>query len=185
MENTLHSFSDLGDRFWTWFWGESPIVQAQFWNSIWGAVLGASFYLLLRNYKLLSTRTYNPKFDRANKVRLVLGVVSGAILPQVLALSGQGEATRQFQAGLVAILGGFSAEAVELILQRFVEVLVAVVRGDNSTAIEAEKQKFEAKVKTEESKRNSLARDRLMKAKATAPDQPTKDAIDQALAAMG
>ena len=33
---------------------------------------------------------------------------------------------------MLALLGGFSARAVELILQRLVEVLLAAVRGDGS-----------------------------------------------------
>jgi hypothetical protein len=47
------------------------------------------------------------------------------------------DALKSLSPAIVGILGGFSAEAVQLILQRLVEVLVSLVRGDNSNQVEA------------------------------------------------
>jgi uncharacterized protein GlcG (DUF336 family) len=39
--------------------------------------------------------------------------------------------------GVLPILGGYAAEAVEQVLQRLVEVLLALVRGDGSAQLQA------------------------------------------------
>ncbi|MEQ1749118.1 MAG: hypothetical protein ABL974_06820 [Prosthecobacter sp.] len=161
---------------------DSVLKEREFWNVLFGSCLGASFYLLLRNYKLLIERTYNPRYDKANIVRLTIGVVSGAILPQLLVAAGQPMGS--LYPGLVAILGGFSAEAVEAILQRLVEVMLAAVRGDNSAKIEADMREYKAKLSEEQSKRNSAARDKLASAKAE-PDLEKRQAmIDEALSVL-
>ena len=51
--------------------------------------------------------------------------------PQISGKLGT-ELDQSLSPGVIALLGGFSARAVELILQRLVEVLMAAVRGDGS-----------------------------------------------------
>lgn len=108
--------------------------------------MGASFYNLLTLQPYLHDRSFDPKYNNAYVVRMVTGVVSGVILAIVWgfkpAANGGGQqgfdTLRAFTTpAIIAILGGFSAEAVEQILQRVVEVMVTLVRGDNSGAAEA------------------------------------------------
>jgi len=65
------------------------------WNAFWGAGLGASFYILLRTQPHLRDRS---------------GPAPGKSLT-----SGAGAALTP---GVLAIVGGFAAEAVELVLRR-------------------------------------------------------------------
>jgi len=167
-----------------WLNGSTSLGDRTFWNTLFGAVLGASFFLLLRNYKLLVTRTYDPRFDKANIVRLTIGVVSGAILPQLLTMTGNLESGKEVQAGLYAIMGGFSAEAVEAILQRLVEVMLATVRGDNAAKTDADMREFKAKLTEEQSKRNTAARDKLASAKAEPDADKRARMIEDALSAL-
>ena len=93
----------------------------------------------------LENRTFDPKYNSAYLARFVIGMVAGVILafvvPSMLGLSqksGVGaDAIKLLSPAVIGILGGFSAEAVQQILQRFVEVLLSLVRGDNSTQVQA------------------------------------------------
>src|SRR4029077_16789989 len=74
--------------------------------------------------------------------RFVIGMVAGVILAYVWAYLFSDQAASKsalsyFSPGIIGILGGFSAEAVQQILQRLVEVLLSLVRGDNSAQIQA------------------------------------------------
>lgn len=113
-----------------------------------GACLGAFFYLLIKLQPYLENRSFDPKYNSAYLTRFVTGVVAGVILAYVAAAifrrggestpgTGIGEAIKSLSPAIVGIVGGFSAEAVEQILQRLVEVLLSLVRGDNSAQVEA------------------------------------------------
>jgi len=108
-------------------------------NALCGAALGASFYVLLRTQPYLKDRSYNPKYNASYLVRFGTGIIAGVILataigPQLDLSTG---AAKALTPGVLAILGGYAAEAVEQILQRLVEVLLAVVRGDGSSQAQA------------------------------------------------
>lgn len=120
-------------------WLSSLETSASFWtslNAFFGAVLGASFYVLVKTQPYLANRSYDPKYNASYISRFFTGVIGGLILSIALGpfISGKlGTALDQsLSPGVIALLGGFSARAVELILQRLVEVLMATVRGDGS-----------------------------------------------------
>jgi len=113
--------------------------SVSFWpsiNAFFGAMLGASFYVLVKTQPYLANRSYDPKYNASYISRFFTGVTGGMILSIALGpfISGKlGTALDQsLSPGVIALLGGFSARAVELILQRLVEVLMAAVRGDGS-----------------------------------------------------
>ena len=113
--------------------------SVSFWTSInafFGAMLGASFYVLVKTQPYLATRSYDPKYNASYISRFFTGVIGGLILSIALGpfISGKlgTELDQSLSPGVIALLGGFSARAVELILQRLVEVLMAAVRGDGS-----------------------------------------------------
>ncbi|WP_116117888.1 hypothetical protein [Paraburkholderia sp. BL6669N2] len=93
-----------------------------------GAVLGASFYVLLRAQPYLVNRSYDPKYNAMYISRLITGVVAGIILSIGLQ-EAIGHSNAAFTPGALAILGGYAAEAVEVILKRLVDVLLAIFQG--------------------------------------------------------
>jgi hypothetical protein len=110
-------------------------------NAVAGAALGASFYVLLKTQPYLVSRSYDPKYNAVYFARFITGLIAGVILATAIGPafreklgSGTGAALTP---GILAILGGFAAEAVEQLLQRLVEVLLTLVRGDNSAQIQA------------------------------------------------
>jgi hypothetical protein len=119
-------------------------LTGQFWTSVnvvFGAGLGASFYILVKTQPYLVNRSYDPKFNASYISRFITGVIGGVILaialgPFLTAKLGN-DLGKSITPGILALLGGFSAEAVELILQRMVDVLLAAVRGDGSAAVQA------------------------------------------------
>lgn len=119
-------------------------TSSTFWtslNAFFGAVLGASFYVLVRTQPFLANRSYDPKFNASYISRFFTGIIGGLILSIALGpfISGKlgTEVDQSLSPGVIALLGGFSARAVELILQRLVEVLLAAVRGDGSEEAKA------------------------------------------------
>src|SRR5690349_15805819 len=102
-------------------------------NAFCGAAAGASFYILISSREYLLGRTYDPRYNMVYLIRFFTGLVAGIILASALGpiLTPKFGDGAQFALtpGILAILGGFSADAVQLILQRLVDVLVTVVRG--------------------------------------------------------
>lgn len=108
-----------------------------------GAALGAAFYVLLKTQPYLVNRSFDPKYNSVYISRFITGVVGGVILAITIPQIGTGT-TKNLTPGVLAILGGYAAEAVEQILQRLVEILLAAVRGDGSAQIEAKVAKEQA-----------------------------------------
>jgi hypothetical protein len=120
-------------------WLDGLAVSDTFWtslNAFFGAVLGASFYVLVKTQPYLANRSYDPKFNASYISRFFTGIIGGLILSIAFGpfLSGKlgTELGQSLSPGVLALLGGFSAEAVEVILQRLVEILLTAVRGDAS-----------------------------------------------------
>lgn len=110
-------------------------------NAFAGAALGASFYVLLKTQPYLVTRSYDPKYNAVYFARFITGLIAGVILATAIGPAfrdkfGSGGAAA-LTPGILAILGGFAAEAVEQLLQRLVEVLLTAVRGDGSAQVQA------------------------------------------------
>ncbi len=110
-------------------------------NALCGAGLGATFYILLNTREHLVTRSYDPKYNSVYFVRLITGLIGGVILATtvgpMLTTKTEEASGFSFTPGVLAILGGFAAEAVQQILQRLVEVLLTVIRGDGSADAQA------------------------------------------------
>jgi len=109
-------------------------------NAAFGAGLGASFYILLSTQPYLTNRSFDPKYNAIYACRFITGLIGGIILSVALGpvIARQIEGGPfPITPGILAILGGYAAEAVQQILQRLVEVLVTAVRGDGSTQAQA------------------------------------------------
>ena len=115
-------------------------------NLVFAAGLGASFFGLFNVHEYVKTRTFDPTYNSVYLIRFVLGVTSGLILGNVGTSAFAGN--QQLVAlgpGVIALLGGFSAEAVYQILQRLVEIMEAVVKGNNDDAAAAREEQLKAK----------------------------------------
>ena len=116
--------------------GDQPL---NFGNWIWAASLGSTFYVLIKTQPYLVERTFDPKYNNAYVSRLVTGIVGGVILAYVLAMTKIGGTTvQQLGPAIIAIVGGFTSEAVQQVLQRIAEVIMSAVRGDNSGQVKAQ-----------------------------------------------
>lgn len=157
---------------------ENPIAvtSTNVWQVLWGAGLGASFYVLIRSYKFLAERTFDPDYGNVYLCRLVLGFVSGVILAFVAqaSLTGSHATTTSFSIGVIALLGGFAAEAVEQVLNRLVETLLAAINGDGSGKAKAQAEADVKKAKAD------VSLD-LANLHGQAGDQATKDGIKQVM----
>lgn len=135
------------------------------------ASLGSAFYGLYTAHKYVVSCTFDPKYHQVYLIRFVLGLTSGTILGffgKDFNLGLGGDAKKQLGACVLALVGGYAAEAVSQILQRFAETLVTVVRGSNTDVLEAKEGELKAKAKQQEAQtKNDLVKG-LLKAKEAA-----------------
>lgn len=119
------------------FSSSSTIEKA---NWCFAAALGAVFYVLFTAHGYVKDRTFDPRYNAVYLIRFVLGVLSGLILAIVLerfTKNSPNNTVSNLGPSVIALLGGFSTEAVYQVLQRFVDMLLAAVRGDDSDAAKA------------------------------------------------
>lgn len=122
------------------------------------AILGITFQSLYSANKYLKTSTYNPRHNQGYIINYALGIFSGTILglfgQEFLTTNMTGEipGNLKMTPHLLALIGGYSAEAVAQILQRVSETLVTVVRGPEKDINEAKTHK---KIINEKSKINN------------------------------
>ncbi|KJK02465.1 membrane protein [Burkholderiaceae bacterium 26] len=123
------------------------------WNTLFllfCAGLGASFATLFQAHRYVAAATYDPKYDASYCARLILGVIAGLILVEMLpAHLFDGGSMHNFGKPTLAMLGGFSATAVHRLLQRLVDALETLVRGDRSADADAAMQTYRARAASE------------------------------------
>lgn len=89
-------------------------------NWLFAAALGAVFYVLFTAHDYVKNRTFDPRYNGVYLIRFVLGVFAGLILANVAAapLLNENQTFRNLGPAVIALLGGFSTEAVYQVLQR-------------------------------------------------------------------
>jgi hypothetical protein len=111
--------------------------------------LGAGFYTLITVRKYLIDRSYNPRYNPTYLIRFFLGITAGSILAFMFPDKFKAEYSTQ----VLAVVGGFSADAVGIILTRVSEILIAAFQGihkdGDSNAELKEQEKDLIKKKTE------------------------------------
>ena len=113
-------------------------------NLLFAAGLGAGFYSLSTSRQYIRDRTYNPSYNQIYYVRFVLGLAAGTILGHFGTNMTTGPLAQQLGPSVLAIIGGYSADAVSQILQRLAETLVTIVRGSNQHEIERREREIRA-----------------------------------------
>ena len=128
------------------------------------ALLGSSFSALFTANRYVVARTFDPRYETTYWSRLWLGVVAGTLLALFVkggAAAGEDSAVLQGIGPLAAaLLGGYSAEAVDRVLRRLAETLVVLVRGSEKERLESLYR--EKEIRAEESKRREELCDEIL-----------------------
>jgi hypothetical protein len=93
------------------------------------AGLGASFAALFQANRYIADGTFDAKYEASYWIRLILGLMAGLILSQMIPLS-EGTNTAIVAKPTLAMLGGFSAAVVYRIMNRLVQAVESLVKGD-------------------------------------------------------
>jgi hypothetical protein len=147
------------------------------------AGLGASFATLFHAHRYIENSTYDPKFDASYSARLILGLIAGLILVEMLPaqLFTGGDASG-FGKPALAMLGGFSASAVHRLLQRLVDALETVVRGDPASKLQAALASQRAHAASERLQAQGDVAQRLFALQQTLDGSASLDTVRQQLA---
>ncbi len=108
------------------------------------AGLGASFLSLFQANRYIVEGTYDPKYVPSYWIRYVLGIISGIILAQLIPIDQSGT-TIKLAKPTLAMVGGFSAAVVYRILNRIIETIESLIRGDSKSIIAAQEQAAKAR----------------------------------------
>lgn len=88
--------------------------------------LGAAFSSLFTASRYIKAGTYDPKHESTYWLRLILGLMAGLLLPALIPMGDAGELSKP----LLALVGGFSASVLYRILERLVQTVESLVRGE-------------------------------------------------------
>jgi hypothetical protein len=115
--------------------------------------LGAYFFSLYTANRYVVTRTFDPKYVTFYYNRIIIGILSGYILANIIdvktLLNISENVFTQFSPYVIAILGGFSADAVMKILNRIVAMLVTMVEGDAKEMLKGREEELKIKFSAE------------------------------------
>jgi hypothetical protein len=130
------------------------------------AGLGASFYALYTANRYVVSRTFDSTYEPYYWNRVVLGSIAGYILSLIIApgeINTSGSIIKHITPSLVALLGGYSAEAVNQILRRLVEMLITLVKGDTQAIIKSREEEIKAKLAAQISRQRLQSSAELVK----------------------
>ncbi|WP_439890722.1 hypothetical protein ACS7SF_16305 [Ralstonia sp. 25C] len=156
------------------------------WNTLFllfCAGLGASFATLFQAHRYVAASTYDPKYDASYGARLILGLIAGLILVEMLPaqLFDRGS-MHNFGKPALAMLGGFSATAVHRLLQRLVDALETLVRGDRAADADAAMQAYRARAASERTQWQSELAANLIDLQQSLDNTASPEAMRQRLA---
>jgi hypothetical protein len=130
-----------------------PLAAANPLSLFFAAGLGAYFYSLYMANRYLINRTFDPKYVTFYYNRIIIGIIAGYILANIIdvskILSIHQNVFTQFSSYIIAILGGFSADAVMKILNRVVATLITMVEGDAKELIKNREEELKVKFDAE------------------------------------
>jgi len=127
---TFNEPASGGKTLWQSLFG--PIAHAVAENIYWlaAAGVGASFAVLFQINESIAKGTFDPDDAPAHWIKVFLGVVAGFILVAMVPTTGiDGADAKVLAKPTIALLGGFSAQAVYRILNRLVETLEDLFSG--------------------------------------------------------
>ncbi len=115
------------------------------------AGLGGVFAALFKVSRFIAARTYDPVYESSYWVNIVLGLIGGLLLAELIleALDSPGADQPSgipFARPLLALIGGFSAKVVFQILNRLVEAVASVFKGDTDALVAANTEAARARL---------------------------------------
>lgn len=134
----------------------SKADQVRFFLLIFFAAgLGSGFYSLTTSHAYIMQRTYNPQYDQAYYIRYILGLVAGMMLgcfgTQFFDLMQKGSTALPAPV-VLAVVGGYAAEAFSQILQRVGETLVTMVSGGEKKEVQRRERAVKAEADLREAR---------------------------------
>lgn len=142
-----------------------PDTLSSILERISGAVLGSALYAFWTAKDYLREGTFNRQYSQVYLIRFGIGIIAGFILGSLItAIPELGDKAKQFAPLTIAIVGGFSAEAVVQILQRIADILVASVRGSDKERGKANAERAKADAESAATKKLSDVAVKLQKA---------------------
>ena len=105
------------------------------------AGLGACFASLFRLNNYISKSTYDSRYDSTYWASILLGVIAGIFISELLAatlVSSGGDSLDNLGKPALALVGGFSANMVYKVLQRIVDTIESLFKGDQRSVVERE-----------------------------------------------
>lgn len=123
---------------------------ANFLVSLSAAALGGYFYSLHTANKYFVKRTFDKKYVTYYNIRIVIGIISGMILANFI--KSEDKTLSNIPFVLLAMLGGFSVEAVILIMKKLIGSIIIVFKGNPDDIAETLEQEYKAKTNIEISK---------------------------------
>ncbi len=129
------------------------------------AAIGASFAALFLANEYIQDGTFDPVYESSYWARFVLGLLAGMMLGSLVPIESYiGTASdaapakgapQGFGRPILALLGGFSADLLFRILNRLIDAVDALVRGDTADIVAAQEQAAKARL-AEQSTQNRL-----------------------------
>lgn len=132
------------DRPWSVYNSSGVELLARIAYLISAAGVGACFAALFRVNRFIVNNTYDPKYAASYWIRVLMGVISGILLCELIPL-GDDPTVQGLTKPTLALLGGFSGNTVYRILERLIQSIEAVVRGDPQEVAAAELKAAESK----------------------------------------
>jgi len=136
-------FFDKGSR------GQVVIFQLQLLAA---ASVGAAFHSLFTANEYITKGTFDTKYAMSYYIRFFLGLIAGPIIANTLReVLGDGSASdsafslQKLGPTAISLLGGYSADAVNRILQRLVDMMTTLVKGDVKDAIKTREAEIRAR----------------------------------------
>ena len=124
------------------------------------AGLGACLYALTTSKRYIIARTFDNKYITHYYNRIIIGLITGFILANIIDASfftsnaaGQ-NIVEKITPSLLALLGGFSAEAVIKILNRIVAMITTLVEGDVKDLLDTKEQEIKSRFQAQKVKQN-------------------------------
>ncbi|MEM0983411.1 MAG: hypothetical protein AAGI17_05635 [Planctomycetota bacterium] len=124
--------------------GEVTLTVREVGSILSAAGIGSAFHGLWAARPYIRDRSFEPRYNQVYLTRFLLGVIAGSVVGLFGFVQLIGSSESETASGLatlgvdtLALLGGYSAEAVAKMLKRLSDTLVTAVQGDQAEQAEA------------------------------------------------
>jgi hypothetical protein len=150
------------------------------------AGLGACFSSLFKANKFIVKGTFDPKYETSYWIRFILGIIAGLILALLIPINITDKTTSDvlFTKPLLSMLGGFSSNLVYNILNRLVETIGSLVKGNAEAQIETREQALKVSLHEDHNERRFKLASDIMKLQQQIGSKDSPESIKTKLSAL-